>query len=196
MIELHGRIEPQFETMTFVTPIVKVDDSEDGRWFDVGFDFEDSDGASISNSDIQLALRKGDAFVERNGRHILIDSDAVESMLGVFSDCDSSDGSAPGHFRLSNVYAPFVKSSLDALDGVDVDESASWRKYAGQSNRKMKVESVQLSPSLTNILRPYQKEGVDWLRFLEQNGFCGLLADEMGLGKTLQTISLLRRASW
>ncbi len=191
-VELHGRIEPQFESMSFATPIVKVNDDNDGRWFDVGFDFEDSNGASISNSDIQLALRKGDAFIERDGRKVLIDSDAVESMLGVFADCDSSDGSAPGHFRLSNIYAPFVKSSLDALDGIDVDESASWRKHAGQSNRKMQVERVEISPSLSKILRPYQKEGVDWLRFLEANGFCGLLADEMGLGKTLQTLAWLQ----
>jgi superfamily II DNA or RNA helicase len=188
MIGLYGRIEPQFDAMTFATPVVKVDDDGSGRWFDVGFDFEDSDGASISNSDIQLALRKGDAFVERDGRHILIDSDAVESMLDVFADCDSAEGNAPGHFRLSNVYAPFVKSSLDALDGVDVDDSATWRKHARQSNRKMEVERVELSPEHTDILRPYQKDGVDWLRFLERNGFCGLLADEMGLGKTLQTL--------
>jgi len=191
-IELHGRIEPQFESMSFATPIVKVEDENNGRWFDVGFDFEDSSGASISHADIQLALRKGDAFVEHNGRQILIDSNAVESMLDVFADCDSADGSAPGHFRLSNVYAPFVKSSLEALDGVDVDESASWRKQAGQSNRKMQIERVELPPALANILRPYQKDGVDWLRFLEQNGFCGLLADEMGLGKTLQTLTWIQ----
>jgi len=192
IIELHGRIEPQFESMSFATPVVKVDDEEGGRWFDVGFDFEDAQGASISNADIQLALRKGDAFIERNGKHILIDSDAVESMLSVFSDCDSSDGNAPGHFRLSNIYAPFVKSSLDALDGIDVDDSPSWRKHAGQSNRTMRVESVPLPADLEDVLRPYQKDGVNWLRFLERNGFCGLLADEMGLGKTLQTLAWIQ----
>jgi SNF2 family DNA or RNA helicase len=191
-VELHGRVAPQFESLSFATPIVKVEDDDNGRWFDVGFDFEDSDGASISNADIQLALRKGDAFVERNGHKILIDSDAVESMLDVFGDCDSSDGSAPGHFRLSNIYAPFVKSSLDALDGIDIDESASWRKRAGQTNRTMTLEKVPLETDLAKILRPYQTDGVNWLRFMEQNSFCGLLADEMGLGKTLQTLAWLQ----
>ncbi|MES2198719.1 MAG: DEAD/DEAH box helicase [Chlamydiota bacterium] len=38
-------------------------------------------------------------------------------------------------------------------------------------------------------LRPYQKEGKEWLHFLQKNGFSGLLADEMGLGKTVQTLS-------
>lgn len=192
IVELHGRIAPQFENMSFATPIVKVEDDSDGRWFDVGFDFEDSTGASISNADIQLALRKGDAFVERNGSKILIDSSAVESMLDVFGDCDSTDGTERGHFRLSNIYAPFVKSSLDALDGIDIDETASWRNRAVQSNRKMEMQNVPLETELAKLLRPYQIDGLNWLRFMEQNGFCGLLADEMGLGKTLQTLAWLQ----
>ena len=44
---------------------------------------------------------------------------------------------------------------------------------------------------LDKVLRPYQKQGVYWMRFLEEAGLCGLLADEMGLGKTLQTLTWL-----
>jgi len=40
-------------------------------------------------------------------------------------------------------------------------------------------------------LRPYQREGLEWLRKLEAAGCHGLLADEMGLGKTLQVLSYL-----
>ncbi|MDE5790253.1 MAG: DEAD/DEAH box helicase [Muribaculaceae bacterium] len=40
-------------------------------------------------------------------------------------------------------------------------------------------------------LRPYQNEGVKWLKYLYDNELGGCLADDMGLGKTLQTISLL-----
>ena len=43
-------------------------------------------------------------------------------------------------------------------------------------------------------MRPYQKEGVAWLRFLEQNQFGGILADDMGLGKTLQALAWLSLA--
>ncbi len=41
-------------------------------------------------------------------------------------------------------------------------------------------------------LRPYQKAGYDWLRFLNEYRFGGCLADDMGLGKTVQTLSLLQ----
>jgi SNF2 family DNA or RNA helicase len=55
----------------------------------------------------------------------------------------------------------------------------------------LSIEPVTLPASLEATLRPYQKEGVNWLRFLEANTFGGILADEMGLGKTLQTLSWL-----
>lgn len=42
-----------------------------------------------------------------------------------------------------------------------------------------------------NILRPYQKEGFHWMKFLNKNNFGGILADDMGLGKTIQTLTLL-----
>lgn len=40
-------------------------------------------------------------------------------------------------------------------------------------------------------LRDYQKQGLQWLKILYENGLNGILADEMGLGKTIQAIALL-----
>jgi len=45
--------------------------------------------------------------------------------------------------------------------------------------------------ALPELLRPYQRRGVEWLHHLCDVGCHGLLADEMGLGKTLQVIALL-----
>lgn len=47
------------------------------------------------------------------------------------------------------------------------------------------------APSFKGDLRPYQKEGLNWLTYLYEKGFSGLLADDMGLGKTVQTIAFL-----
>ncbi|MDE6116797.1 MAG: ATP-dependent helicase, partial [Duncaniella sp.] len=46
-------------------------------------------------------------------------------------------------------------------------------------------------PGLRAELRPYQKEGVKWIKYLHDNNLGGCLADDMGLGKTIQTISML-----
>lgn len=54
-----------------------------------------------------------------------------------------------------------------------------------------KVKDVPLPSLLRGTLRPYQKQGLNWLASLYNNNTNGILADEMGLGKTIQTIALL-----
>jgi len=191
-VDFEGKVAPFLDSLSFITPVVHISDSKDGKWFDVGFNFEDQPGSSVLQTEIQLALRKGDSFIGKNDRIYLIDSDAIKSMQNIFSDCASGDSDTPGHFRLGNIYAPFVKSALESLDGIDVEDTPSWRSRAGQYNRTIEIEPVTLPEPLGGILRPYQKYGVSWLRFLEANGFCGLLADEMGLGKTLQALAWLQ----
>jgi SNF2 family DNA or RNA helicase len=41
-------------------------------------------------------------------------------------------------------------------------------------------------------LRHYQKEGLNWLNFLDAMQWGGILADDMGLGKTLQVLTFLQ----
>jgi len=64
------------------------------------------------------------------------------------------------------------------------------RKLEGLKDFK-KIEQYEISPLFEGILRPYQKEGYNWLRFLNEYKFGGCLADDMGLGKTVQTLALL-----
>ncbi|HLT07376.1 MAG TPA: SNF2-related protein [Cyclobacteriaceae bacterium] len=53
------------------------------------------------------------------------------------------------------------------------------------------INSYELPKGFQGTLRPYQKAGYDWLRFLHEYKFGGCLADDMGLGKTVQTLALL-----
>jgi hypothetical protein len=46
-------------------------------------------------------------------------------------------------------------------------------------------------PGLLTQLRPYQRVGVHWLRFMTRLGLGACLADDMGLGKTIQVLGLL-----
>lgn len=189
--DFSGRIASFMEEADFAAPVVQVAASGE-RWFEVGFHFEDGDGKSLSEAEIRRALRRGDSYLDRNGRTILLDADAIESMTDIFQDCASEEAAGAGRFRLSAMHAAYVRSSLDVLDGVDVEADPAWRIRAEQQNRMHQVESEPLPKPLDKILRSYQKDGVFWLRFLEKNGFGGILADEMGLGKTLQTLTWMR----
>ncbi|MFC4871185.1 DEAD/DEAH box helicase [Negadavirga shengliensis] len=53
------------------------------------------------------------------------------------------------------------------------------------------IEDYDLSKYFKGTLRPYQKAGYNWMRFLNEYHFGGCLADDMGLGKTVQTLALL-----
>jgi superfamily II DNA or RNA helicase len=191
-VELEGRIAGFMEQQQFVTPVVRVSAPPSGsRWFEVGFDFEGPDGARLNPADVQRALLKGDSFLQQGDRTVLLDGHAIAAMNDVFEDCAGGEGSRPGTFRLSSIYAAYVKASLDALDGVDVEATPDWAA-AAEGRRAEQAAPVTLTDALETVLRPYQKDGVRWLRMLENNGFCGILADEMGLGKTLQTLAWLQ----
>ena len=192
-IDLSERLSALYDTFRNVVPVVKVKDAPGGA-FDVSYEF-DAQGTGISPVEIQAAINRGDGAILKDGQGYLLDADAITRMHDIFSDCATrQNGAAAGWFRVGGVHAPYVRSSLESiLDAVDLDDSAApaWRKSSDRvADPDAKFEPVALG-ALDNVLRPYQKQGVYWMRFLEDAGLAGLLADEMGLGKTLQTLAWL-----
>ncbi|MCC2548224.1 SNF2 family helicase [Hymenobacter sp. BT175] len=53
------------------------------------------------------------------------------------------------------------------------------------------IGPVAVPENLQTTLRDYQREGLNWLNFLDTLGFGGCLADDMGLGKTVQVLAFL-----
>ena len=192
-IEMSERLMEIAESMPMIVPVVTVKDAPRGS-FDVGYTF-DAGAHMVNPRDIQAALNRGDSYIMADGETLLLDTEAVNSMRAVFADCATSQGEAArGFFRVGGIYASYVKSAVESLDAIDLDDSRApyWRESAAARNRD---EGVRFEPialgRLDGILRPYQKQGVYWMRFLERSGFSCLLADEMGLGKTLQTLAWL-----
>ena len=93
----------------------------------------------------------------------------------------------------------FQKSNglVDANPGTDSVAAALEQAADEQAANPTALGAQQLrsarQPDLVSggIMRPYQLEGLEWLKSLYENGLNGILADEMGLGKTIQTISFL-----
>lgn len=98
--------------------------------------------------------------------------------------------------------------ALEAWKEIESDASGSGQLYQLFSLFGQGEEEVELSPELSSwragllspqpdeeldlleCLRPYQRQGVEWMsRLLRHDCHC-LLADEMGLGKTVQVIAL------
>ncbi|MCG8338931.1 MAG: DEAD/DEAH box helicase [Proteobacteria bacterium] len=66
-----------------------------------------------------------------------------------------------------------------------------WDKILKKISSFKGVKSQRIPKEIKGTLRGYQKEGVNWLCFLNDFNFGGILADDMGLGKTLQTLAFL-----
>jgi len=173
------RIEPQFQIT-----------SSGVQWFDLGVVFTSSGGQTFSPADIQRLLLSGQSHTRlKSGKLAVIDTGAVEELQEVLRDCSpQQQGQA---YRISNTQAGFLDSTLRQHRDWRVQAAPGWRDRAAKQSGEAKLEYPPLG-DLEPVLRPYQKEGVAWLRFLRENGFGGILADEMGLGKTLQTLAFLR----
>lgn len=63
--------------------------------------------------------------------------------------------------------------------------------YASGFSKFKAIQDVDVPKDLQATLREYQKQGLNWLNFLDEFGFGGCLADDMGLGKTIQIIAFI-----
>ncbi|EGI64590.1 TATA-binding protein-associated factor 172, partial [Acromyrmex echinatior] len=72
-----------------------------------------------------------------------------------------------------------------------VQEKAQERKFLDQLLNPHNIPDTELPISVAAELRSYQRQGLNWLNFLNRYHLHGVLCDDMGLGKTLQTLCIL-----
>ena len=84
---------------------------------------------------------------------------------------------------------------LDAwlLEQPEVDLDARFQQMREQLRAFGSLKPAKTPSGFKGQLRPYQREGLGWLLFLQSLGLGGCLADDMGLGKTVQVLALLER---
>ena len=78
----------------------------------------------------------------------------------------------------------------DLLDGASVEADEAWDEQRRRMSEAQAFEP-ELPSTLQAELRPYQRDGYDWLARLGHWGAGACLADDMGLGKTVQALALL-----
>lgn len=80
---------------------------------------------------------------------------------------------------------------------VDITAQVTNGEWLGSLLRRLRqpsaIRSAVLPKSFHAQLRPYQKTGYTWLRYMSDLGFGACLADDMGLGKTIQVLAFLEK---
>lgn len=144
---------------------------------DVSLDF----GAEKMNLfDVINQYKKQNYVLLSDGTHALLNEQYIKRLERIFKK--KKDKAQLSFFDL-----PLIEELID--EKINDKTFKKPRKfYEGINTINSKRYRL---PEINATLRPYQKQGYKWLRYLHDYKLGGCLADDMGLGKTLQTISLL-----
>ncbi|RQW83065.1 MAG: DEAD/DEAH box helicase, partial [Geobacter sp.] len=157
-------------------------------WFELRPEIR-CNGELLAVEEIRRLLKEG---VLRQGNNCYLLGDEQRGILELLTG--GGDGKGKRKKKAEIVRIPRLRI-LDWLElrsrGVTLRLPAEEEKLLAGLTRLEKVPECPLPERLNAQLRPYQKEGFEWLAFLHQHRFGACLADDMGLGKTVQTITFL-----
>jgi len=146
---------------------------------------------TVKLPDLLAALRRGEKMIQLgDGSFGLL----PEEWLARYSSVAAAGKSEDDHLRFTRSQAGFLDALLAAQPEISYDKL--FEKTRKRLQRFAGITPASAPRGFTGVLRPYQKEGLGWFKFLEEFDFGGCLADDMGLGKTVQVLALLesRRA--
>ncbi|MSU57824.1 MAG: DEAD/DEAH box helicase [Pedosphaera sp.] len=155
-------------------------------WLAVSAEWE-AEGMKLSKTDLERLASATGRFVKLpNSGWVELDTDAVQHAHEAMADL-GVDGliAMPQKIGMENV------AHLDEQDFSRFADSAEAKALRERVRDFKGVPVTNMPLGLHADLRPYQKEGFDFLAHLVQIRLGGILADDMGLGKTLQTLTWL-----
>jgi superfamily II DNA or RNA helicase len=155
-------------------------------WLSLKLTFE-SDGVSVSRDELARCLAEGKKYVRLDdGSFAAFDPVNVKAMLEREVELMQAAGKN-GRFPLSQAgrLQELLGHASEAL--VPAATKDLFKKLQSIDE----IEATKKPRGLKGTLRPYQEQGLSWLKFIHDIASGGVLADDMGLGKTLQTIALL-----
>jgi len=155
-------------------------------WLAVSAEWE-AEGLKLSKADLDRLAAATSRFVKLpNSGWVELDTTAVQGAHEAMAEMGVEGLIAvPQKVGLEHV-AHLDESELSRFS--DSPEAKALRERV----REFKgVPPVDLPKGLQADLRPYQKDGFDFLCHLTHIKLGGILADDMGLGKTLQTLAWL-----
>ncbi len=147
----------------------------------------DSNGRSVDLAAMRDALAKKRRWVMLDDRSLAEIHGTVAELLDDAGDAwkPTADGAT---LQLALHQLGRVEQWLDAVESTR-DEAV--RALQSRLRSVTVAPSPELPQRFAGALRPYQRQGLAWLQFLDALGAGGVLADDMGLGKTVMTLALL-----
>jgi len=160
-------------------------------WLEISGTFE-LDGQELPLGELLRGLarrRRSSALVELADGTVVVGADDLLTRVDRLLDLGASLEPGGESLRLRPTH---VGAAVALLDGASSSEQdPDFAKLRQAIDRGLVPRSTLPPRGFRGTLREYQREGLGWLRWLEEVNFGGCLADDMGLGKTVQVLALL-----
>jgi superfamily II DNA or RNA helicase len=147
----------------------------------------DFDGEDVDLPRLLASLKKGERTVVLADGGLGVIPDDLAKRLERFAAFGKQEKG--GALRFRSTQAALLDALLAAEPGVTADDA--FRAIGERVARFRAPEPSDPPRSFVGELRPYQREGLGWLKLLDELDAGGCLADDMGLGKTVQVLALL-----
>ncbi|MBK26539.1 MAG: hypothetical protein CME70_21245 [Halobacteriovorax sp.] len=169
------------------------------KWFDLQLNVTQEDLEIIKQADLDtgLALTKdGLVLLSKEQKDLLKFMKKYTLHEGQLEAGVPEEGAPLGEEEVNKFILPFNRARIFELfelkklgveGALTTEEEALCEKLATLEE----IPSYDVPAQLDEIIRPYQRTGYNWLRFLHESKLGACLADDMGLGKTLQTIAFI-----
>ncbi len=142
-------------------------------------------GPQIDDAQLSMALSQDGIFRTRDNHWLSIDAEQAQQIRQQLIN----DGILSADGKPMVVMRSAARQTLANI--IDTPERTHFSEAVTALLAEPTPQLPQLPPHLKDILRDYQRTGVE---FISDRLLCGagaLLADDMGLGKTLQVLALL-----
>ena len=164
--------------------VIEVEVKENIDWFDIHAKIKFGEFEIPFKELRKLIMRRKVEFKLPNGEIAIIPEAWLTKYADLFSLSETDgDNEKP---VLRKHHLNLVKE-LEEGNLAKVQLSEKLRSLTSFSG----IKDYPLPTGFKGELRPYQKAGFNWLRFLHEYKLGGCLADDMGLGKTVQTLTML-----
>jgi len=142
---------------------------------------------TVSLKHLHKSIRNKSKFVQLDdGTMGILPDEWLEKFEGYFGAGEIVEE----QLRTSNInYASIEELYED--DVLDRQTRERLALYKSKLSSFEAIKDIEVPKELNATLRGYQKEGLNWLNFLDEFNFGACLADDMGLGKTIQVLAFI-----
>lgn len=129
-------------------------------------------------------LKDGTFINFENSKEIEFLDKLINGMNISYEDIEKNEIKIPIYRSL------YLNQILKGIKGTEIIKDKSFKEVVNRCDKEQIEEIVEIPEELNKILRYYQKNGVKWLKALDEYKFGGILADDMGLRKNNPNFSI------